>query len=117
MTIDSLAYIGVGSDKLDDWREFATRLLGMQHVARGGKEIAFRMDERAHRLVVTRETPEALAFIGWEVKHKADLDAFGAVLEDAGFPFDFSGLFFVIVWDQAYNSFLCRFLFGHCSPV
>jgi len=86
MTIDSLAYIGVGSDKLDDWREFATRLLGMQHVARGGKEIAFRMDERAHRLVVTRETPGPLAFIGWEVKHKADLDAFGAVLEDAGFP-------------------------------
>ena len=51
MTITSLGYIGVRSDRLDDWSAFATRLLGMQQVDRAGKSIVFRMDDRKQRLL------------------------------------------------------------------
>ena len=84
MPISSLAYLGVRSDLLSDWNGFATELLGMQAFDQGGKTMAFRMDDRMQRLVVSDEPGETLAFIGWEVSHRPDLDAFGARLESAG---------------------------------
>lgn len=84
MAIESLAYIGIGSDKLDDWQDFAGKLLGMQTVERSAGELTFRMDEREQRLVVTREAGDSVAFIGWEVGRQSDLERFGASLEAAG---------------------------------
>ena len=83
MAISALAYLGVRSDLLSDWNFFATELLGMQKFDQGGKTMAFRMDDRMQRLVVSDEPGEALAFIGWEVSQRSDLDAFGARLESA----------------------------------
>ncbi len=34
MSIQALGYLGVGSDKLDEWTDFATNWLGMQAVDR-----------------------------------------------------------------------------------
>ena len=84
MGIRALGYLGVRSDRLDDWSGFAGGLLGMQGLDRGGRQRAFRMDDRRQRLVVTDEPGDALAFMGWEVAGAADLDAFGARLEAAG---------------------------------
>ena len=50
--LTSLGYIGIRSERLDDWDSCATRLLGMQQVDRGGAVRAFRMDDRKQRLVV-----------------------------------------------------------------
>ena len=36
MAIKALGYLGVRSDRLDDWSDFAGRLLGMQKIDRGG---------------------------------------------------------------------------------
>jgi hypothetical protein len=45
MSIRALGYLGVGSDKLEDWTAFATIWLGMQAV-HGDKNLrAFRMDD------------------------------------------------------------------------
>ena len=84
MAISSLAYLGVRSDLLDDWQDFASGLLGMQAFDRGGKTLSFRMDDRVQRLVVSDEPGETLAFIGWEVSHKSDLENFASRLERAG---------------------------------
>ena len=84
MAIQALGYLGIRSDKLDDWSGFAGRLLGMQEVDRGGKALAFRMDDRKQRLVVSDEPGETLAFVGWEVESRSDLEAYATRLDQAG---------------------------------
>jgi len=84
MAIIALGYLGVRSDKLDEWSDFAGKLLGMQKIDRGGKALAFRMDDKAQRLLVSDEPGETLAFIGFEVSHRDDLEAYAARLDAAG---------------------------------
>ncbi len=84
MELRSLGYIGVRSSRTDDWNAFATRLLGMQRVDRGGGVSAFRMDDRAQRLVVTGEEGDDLGFLGWEVEDADALDTLAARLDRHG---------------------------------
>jgi 2,3-dihydroxybiphenyl 1,2-dioxygenase len=84
MAVTALGYLGIRSDRLDDWAGFAGGLLGMQTIDRGGKAMAFRMDDQAQRLLVSDEPGETLAFMGWEVDHADDLSAYAARLEQAG---------------------------------
>ncbi|MDW8314311.1 MAG: VOC family protein [Rhodovarius sp.] len=84
MLITALGYIGIRSARLEDWAGFATRLLGMQQVDRGGQMRAFRMDDRTQRLIVTGAGAEGLDMIGWEVADAAALDALAGRLEAAG---------------------------------
>lgn len=83
MAIIALGYLGVRSDRLTDWSEFATRLLGMQKIDRGGKSLAFRMDDRKQRFVVENEPGNTLSFMGWEVESKQDLESFATLLDRA----------------------------------
>ena len=83
MAICALGYLGVRSDKLEDWSSFATGLLGMQQIDRGGKALSFRMDDRKQRFVVSDEPGDTLAFMGWEVEHADDLEAYAARLDAA----------------------------------
>jgi 2,3-dihydroxybiphenyl 1,2-dioxygenase len=84
MAVTALGYVGVRSDRLDDWAGFATRLIGMQKIDRGGKTLAFRMDDRMQRLLVADEPGEALAFMGFEVAARSDLENYAARLDRAG---------------------------------
>ena len=84
MAIKALGYLGIRSDRLEDWSSFASKLLGMQKIERGGKEVAFRMDNLKQRLLVSKETGDSLAFMGWEVASKKDLDSYASRLEEAG---------------------------------
>jgi len=84
MGISALGYLGVHSDKLEDWSQFASKLLGMQEVDRGGRARCFRMDDRKQRFVVSSEKGDKLAFMGWEVEEADDLDVFAARLDAAG---------------------------------
>lgn len=84
MEIKSLGYIGVNSSRLGDWDDFAVGLLGMQRVDGGAGTKAFRMDDRRQRLVVTDESDDGLAFLGWEVEDAAALDRLAARLEANG---------------------------------
>jgi len=86
MAIVSLGYIGVRSEKLDAWGGFAANLLGMQVVDQAKRQLAFRMDDRQQRLVVSHEPGDTFGFIGWEVAEQSDLELFGARLEAAGHP-------------------------------
>ncbi|WP_172331975.1 VOC family protein [Mangrovicoccus sp. HB161399] len=84
MAINALGYLGIRSDRLDDWGDFAGKLLGMQKIDRGGKALAFRMDDRAQRLLVTDEPGDTLAFMGWQVERREDLETYAARLDRAG---------------------------------
>ena len=67
MSIQALGYLGIGTDKLDDWTNYATNWLGMQSVDRGAGVRAFRMDDRRQRLVIDSSLPEGQRYFGWEV--------------------------------------------------
>ena len=84
MAITSLGYLGIRSDKTEDWQSFAGKLLGLQEVDHAANTSSFRMDDYKQRLVVSDEIGESLAFIGWEVEDKADLLAFADKLNNAG---------------------------------
>ena len=84
MLLQALGYVGVHSSKTEDWSGFATNLLGMQEVDRGGSVRAFRMDDRKQRLVITGEAGDSLGFLGWEVDGADALDALAARLDDHG---------------------------------
>jgi 2,3-dihydroxybiphenyl 1,2-dioxygenase len=79
----ALGYAGFGSDKLDDWRQFGTNLVGLQAVERGNSLLAFRMDDRKQRVVIDRALGEGARFFGWEVLDAAALDGLAAKLEAA----------------------------------
>lgn len=84
MTIQALGYLGLGTDRLDDWADYATNWLGMQPVDRGRALRAFRMDDRKQRLVIDGSLAEGQRYFGWEVADATALDAFAAKLEAAG---------------------------------
>ena len=83
MSIQALGYLGVGSDKLDDWTAFAVNWLGMQAVDRGAGLRAFRMDDRKQRLVIDRALADGQRYFGWELADAAALHALAAKLERA----------------------------------
>ena len=84
MAICALGYIGARSDQLDDWKYFAGKILGMQAIDRGSTSMAFRMDDRKQRLVVSNEPGDTIAFLGWEVETANDLEHYASRLENAG---------------------------------
>jgi 2,3-dihydroxybiphenyl 1,2-dioxygenase len=81
--LQALGYAGFGSDRLDDWRQFGTSLLGLQAVERGPQLLAFRMDDRKQRIVIDRSMADGTRFFGWEVADRSALDALAAKLEAA----------------------------------
>jgi 2,3-dihydroxybiphenyl 1,2-dioxygenase len=81
--LQGLGYAGFGSDKLDDWRQFGTSLVGLQAVERGNSLLAFRMDDHKQRIVIDRAMPDGSRFFGWEVADRTALDALAAKLEAA----------------------------------
>ena len=65
MQLQSLGYVGIAADKLEDWSAFATGLLGMQVIERGNSGLALRMDDRKQRLLVDRDSRNGCNFYGW----------------------------------------------------
>jgi 2,3-dihydroxybiphenyl 1,2-dioxygenase len=81
--LQGLGYAGFGSDRLDDWRQFGTSLVGLQAVERSRELLAFRMDDRKQRIVIDRSMADGARFFGWEVADRTALDALAAKLEAA----------------------------------
>jgi 2,3-dihydroxybiphenyl 1,2-dioxygenase len=87
MDINALGYIGLRSGDLGEWRSYGTGLLGLQLVDRSTKSLAFRMDDRKQRFIVSDEPGEGASFYGWEVADAAALDAVAAQLDKDGIRF------------------------------
>lgn len=84
MQIQSLGYIGVAAQGLDDWAHFGTRFLGMQAVDRTQKRLALRMDDHKQRVIVEDAGRNGLGYIGWETADQSSLDALADRLEAKG---------------------------------
>ena len=64
MSINALSYIGVNSDKIEDWQDFATKKLGMQKTDYSKKSLFFRMDDQKQRFTISGEPGENLLSLG-----------------------------------------------------
>src|SRR6266849_10290200 len=84
MSLETLGYIGIRTQNLEDWAHFGSRFLGMQLVDKSSSTLSFRMDDRKQRLVVNLADAEAPGFYGWEVADAAALDAYAGHLERKG---------------------------------
>jgi 2,3-dihydroxybiphenyl 1,2-dioxygenase len=82
MLVQALGYVGVSAKDLGEWAEYGSRFLGLELAERSGSGIAFRMDERARRILVRSD--DGPPVFGWEVADGAALDALTARLESAG---------------------------------
>ncbi len=81
MSITALGYMSVGSSRLDEWSEFATRWLGMEQAERSAHQRRFRMDDRAQRLIIDDSLSDGACAFGWEVTDKAALQTLAGTLE------------------------------------
>lgn len=86
LEITALGYVRIGSKALQDWRDFGTKLLGMQVAAASSVNLDLRMDDRRQRLVIDADTPENNRCFGWEVADSAALDRVATAVEAAGYP-------------------------------
>lgn len=86
MQIEALGYVGVRSDKLDDWAAYASGFLGMQVEERSGKSLRLRMDDRKQRVMVAPDIGDGAALFGWEVANTVSLETLAASLEAVGIP-------------------------------
>jgi hypothetical protein len=69
MAVQALGYLGISTQDIDQWSDFATRQLEL--VDRGVFRRAFR-DDRRQRVVVDKERPDAERFSGWDGPRLAD---------------------------------------------
>ncbi|MGY4178433.1 2,3-dihydroxybiphenyl 1,2-dioxygenase [Bradyrhizobium sp. USDA 4518] len=84
MAVQALGYLGISTQNIDEWSDFATRQIGLQLVDRTTSCRAFRMDDRRQRIIVDGEHPDFERFFGWEVADAENLDALAGKLEAAG---------------------------------
>ena len=74
--ITQLGYLGLRVSNVDDWEDFATRVLGLQSHARDPDgSLLLRMDDYHHRFIVTPGDEDDLSLVGWEVADEAALRA------------------------------------------
>ncbi|EIZ81194.1 Glyoxalase/bleomycin resistance protein/dioxygenase [Novosphingobium sp. Rr 2-17] len=85
MIIKSLGYLGFNSEKLDEWVDFGTRVVGLQLYERSDDVLTFRMDERQQRIIVRRAPPDT-GWSGWEVEDAAALEVLRVRLTDNYVP-------------------------------
>ena len=91
MSIDirSMGYVRVASTDLDQWRHFATKVLGLTE-GRGPHpdHLYFRIDAVSARLVVVPADADQLACTGWEVADHQALQAAREHLKEAGVAYE-----------------------------
>ncbi|MEM7221056.1 MAG: VOC family protein [Pseudomonadota bacterium] len=83
--VEALGYLGIESERLEAWRDYAAAFLGLMPVDGASDGLLFRGDEQAWRLRVDPGPAEDLAFIGFSVTTPAELDALAERLTGLGF--------------------------------
>ncbi|MFI0353401.1 VOC family protein [Actinomadura sp. 9N407] len=83
--ISQLAYLGIASPKAEEWRDYATRLLGAV-IAEDGADGAVRVkvDDKGYRIAVHPAERDELRYVGWDCGNETGLRAYAAELRDKG---------------------------------
>ena len=81
--LHDISYVRIGSEDLDESVRFATRILGLELVAREANAAYLRGDSRDHNVVYVKGR-EAGHVLGFEMRTMAALDAAAAMFDKAG---------------------------------
>lgn len=84
MKIHSLGYVRLESTVVDEWRGFASDVLGMQVTDGPGGSLHLRMDDRPVRLAIVPAGTNRLAAAAFEVRDRLALEEAVTELEAAG---------------------------------
>lgn len=86
MGVSQLGYIGIQVPNLDEWRTYATSVLGLEvrEPAGPGAPMYLRVDDQHHRLALYPGKEEKLIGIGWEVPTRAGLHDLAKRLQGKG---------------------------------
>jgi 2,3-dihydroxybiphenyl 1,2-dioxygenase len=84
MLLQSLGYVGVETTRLDEWRAFGPRIMGLEVADATTSSLAFRMDDRKQRILVDQGSADGAVFYGWEVADGDALERLAARLDRAG---------------------------------
>lgn len=84
MKLDQLAYVAVGSSKIDEWRDFGRNVLGTMSEAGPGGALYLKYDEWRYRLLILPSDKEQLIAAGWSVRSRAAYSEALASAKEAG---------------------------------
>ncbi|MEA5153480.1 VOC family protein [Raineyella sp.] len=84
LILDSLGYVGVSSDRLDDWKRFGHDIAGMQPVETTRRGLTLRMDDRSQRFVISDDGGRG--FYGFEVSGPEALERVARRLDERQVP-------------------------------
>ncbi|RVT39400.1 2,3-dihydroxybiphenyl 1,2-dioxygenase [Sphingobium algorifonticola] len=83
--IIELGYMGLSVSNADAWKNFAGKIMGLEISDEGeGDRFYLRMDEWHHRFVVHVDGQDDLAYMGWRVAGRQELDQAARLLEANG---------------------------------
>jgi 2,3-dihydroxybiphenyl 1,2-dioxygenase len=86
--VTELGYMGVGVRKFDEWKDFATRIVGMELVEDGEADRCYlRTDYWHHRLVLHNNGTDDLEYLGLRVAGAEEFAAMQQQLAEAGIKF------------------------------
>jgi 2,3-dihydroxyethylbenzene 1,2-dioxygenase len=86
--VTELGYMGVGVKNLEEWKNFATSIVGMELVDEGESDRCYlRMDYQHHRIVLHADGSDDLAYLGFRVAGAEEFSAMQAQLSAAGIKF------------------------------
>lgn len=78
----SMGYAVIESQRLEAWRRLLLQGLGLHLEAESDRELAFRMDHHARRLIIRKGPAEDVVALGWQVADASALPAIIARLDD-----------------------------------
>jgi len=86
MGVTQLGYVGVNASNLDAWRDLTVNIFGLgeRERARPSDPLLLRLDNHHHRIALIPGNTDSLAYVGWEVGSREELDALAERLNSAG---------------------------------
>lgn len=89
MRIRSLGYVAVEATDLDEWRHFATEVVGMMIGSVDTEDALWlRTDERSQRWCVTKSSENRFAAAGWQLRDDLEFEESLAALTELGVAYD-----------------------------
>lgn len=82
--LHDIRYVHLGTDNLDQAKQFATRIVGLDVARENRDQVYLKSDQRDHTLMYFKGDP-ADHTVGFELKDPHGLDAAAGRLDDAGF--------------------------------
>jgi len=83
-----MGYLVVGSRRLGDWQRFGTEAIGLHLETATPRELAFRMDGHARRLIVEDDDAEDVLAVGWQLDDESVLEVILERLRQKGVRID-----------------------------